>query len=104
MIELTRCTTAEYHRIDKLPLRLMADNVRSAMNIGAMLRTSDAFLVREMIMAGISATPPSAEISKTALGAEESVAWRHVDDAVAEARRLKEAGVFISVLEQTHNS
>ena len=104
LIELTRCTTAEYHRIDKLPLRLMADNVRSAMNIGAMLRTSDAFLVREMIMAGISTTPPSAEISKTALGAEESVAWRHVDDAVAEARRLKEAGVFISVLEQTHNS
>ena len=54
LIELTRCTTSEYHRIDKLPLRLMTDNVRSAMNIGAMLRTSDAFLVREMIMAGIA--------------------------------------------------
>ncbi|MDE6011055.1 MAG: TrmH family RNA methyltransferase [Muribaculaceae bacterium] len=88
----------------KLPLRLMADNVRSAQNIGSMLRTADAFLVAEMIMAGISSVPPSPEISKTALGAEDSVSWRHVDDAVAEVKRLKDMGVLVYVLEQTHGS
>lgn len=104
IIELTRITREDYHRLDKLPLILMADNVRSAQNIGSMLRTSDAFLVGEMIMAGISAVPPSAEISKTALGAEDSVAWRYVDNAVEEVARLKEEGVIVIVLEQIHNS
>lgn len=104
ILELTRCTSEEYHALRKLPLRLMADNVRSAQNIGSMLRTADAFLVGEMIMAGISAVPPSAEISKTALGAEGSVEWRYVEDAFAECLRLKEEGVKIYVLEQTHNS
>ena len=104
IIELTRVSVEEYHNMDKLPLTLMADNVRSAQNIGAMLRTSDAMLLRGMIMAGISAVPPSQEISKTALGAEESVDWRYVADAFDEVKRLKENGVRVYVLEQTHNS
>lgn len=104
ILELTRVSLSEYKEVKKLPLSLMADNVRSAQNIGAMMRTSDAFLIKEMVLAGISATPPSAEISKTALGAEDSICWRYVEDAVAEARRLKEMGVKLLVLEQTHNS
>lgn len=104
IFELTRVSLSEYKGVKKLPLLLMADNVRSAQNIGAMMRTSDAFLIKEMVLAGISATPPSAEISKTALGAEESISWRYVEDAVAEAKRLKEKGVKLLVLEQTHNS
>lgn len=89
---------------DKLPLIMMLDNVRSLNNVGAILRTSDAFSVREVIMCGITGTPPSPEIHKTALGAEESVAWRHVDDTLAEVKRLKNEGWHICVLEQTHNS
>ena len=104
IIELTHISLEEYKGKEKIPLILLADNVRSAQNIGAMLRTSDAFLLREVIMGGISPAPPSAEISKTSLGAEESVCWRHVDDAYAEALRLREAGMFILSLEQTHNS
>ncbi|MDE5552799.1 MAG: TrmH family RNA methyltransferase [Muribaculaceae bacterium] len=104
MIELTRITETEYHRIAKKPLSLMADNVRSMMNIGSMLRTADAFNIREMLMAGISAVPPHPEISKTALGAENSVSWRYVSDAVEEVRRMKAEGVRIAVLEQTHGS
>lgn len=83
---------------------LMADNVRSMYNVGAMLRTADGFMLSGMIMAGITGCPPHPEISKTALGAEESVAWRHVEDAVAEAAAMKENGWRIYVLEQTHNS
>lgn len=104
IVELTRITREDYKRLEKLPLLLMADNVRSGQNIGSMLRTSDAFLVSEMIMAGISPVPPSAEISKTALGAEDSVRWRYVADAAEEVSRLKEEGVLVIVLEQIHES
>lgn len=104
IIELTRITESEYRESVKKPLRLLTDNVRSMMNIGSMLRTSDAFNIKEMIMAGISGIPPHPEISKTALGAENSVRWRYVPDALDEVKRLRDEGVRIAVLEQTHDS
>lgn len=104
IFELTNCSVGEYKELAKLPVALLADNVRSMYNVGAMLRTADAFLISEMIMAGITGVPPHPEITKTALGAEESVAWRHVDDAFTESLRLKGEGWKICVLEQTHNS
>ncbi len=104
IVDLTRISRDDYRHLRKLPLLLMADNVRSGQNIGSMLRTSDAFLVKEVIMAGISPAPPSAEISKTALGSEESVSWRYVEDAVAEVKRLKKERTAIFVLEQIHES
>lgn len=104
IIELTRVSCDDYRRMEKLPLAVMADNVRSMLNVGSMLRTADAFLVSEMILAGITGTPPHPEIAKTALGAENSVRWRHTDDAVAECRLLKTAGWKICALEQAHDS
>lgn len=104
IIELTRCTVADYTRMRKLPVAVLADNVRSMHNVGSILRTADAFLMEEVILAGITGRPPHPEISKTALGAEESVKWRHVDDAVAEVVSMREKGWKICVLEQTHNS
>lgn len=104
ILELTRISVEDYRRERKLPLTVMADNVRSAQNIGSILRTSDAFLVKEMVMAGISATPPNKEISKTSLGAEDSVSWRYAEDSVEEVRKMKEKGVIILVLEQAHDS
>lgn len=104
IFELTNCSVSQYKEMEKLPVALMADNVRSMYNVGAMLRTADAFLISEMVMAGITGVPPHPEITKTALGAEESVSWRYVDDAFSEALRMKEAYWKICVLEQTHNS
>lgn len=104
IIELTRVSAAEYRALRKLPLILVADNVRSMYNIGSMFRTSDAFLVQEIILGGISGCPPHPEITKTALGAEDTVAWRHVDDTLAECLRLRASGATICVLEQTHGS
>lgn len=104
IVELTNCSVSEYKVKEKLPLRVLTDNVRSMYNIGAIFRTSDAFLVEEIILGGISGCPPHPEIAKTALGAEETVAWRHVEDAVEEALRLKEDGWKICTLEQAHNS
>ncbi|MBD5355732.1 MAG: RNA methyltransferase [Bacteroides sp.] len=104
IIELTNCSLAQYRETDKLPIALLADNVRSMYNIGALLRTADAFMVAEMIMAGITGVPPHPEITKTALGAEESVAWRYVENACREVERLKGEGWNVCVLEQAHNS
>lgn len=104
IIELTNCSLRQYRATEKLPLSLMADNIRSMYNIGAMLRTADAFLIREMVMAGISGCPPHPEITKTALGAEESVSWRHVGDAYGEALRMQAEGWRICALEQAHDS
>lgn len=104
IFELTNCSLREYREKRKLPVSLMADNVRSMYNIGAMLRTADAFLLTEVVMAGITGCPPHPEITKTALGAEESVEWRHVDDAFGEVERMKAEGWKVCVLEQAHDS
>lgn len=102
--ELTHCSVEEYREMAKLPFRILLDNVRSMQNVGSILRTSDAFMVEEVIMAGITGVPPHKEISKAALGAEESVAWRYAENAVGECRRLQEEGWTICVLEQAHDS
>ena len=104
IVELTRCSVEEYRSMSKLPLMLLTDNVRSMHNIGSLFRTSDAFRVSEILLGGISGCPPHPEISKTALGAEESVCWRHVDDSYQEAKNLQAQGWSVCVLEQTHNS
>lgn len=104
IVELTRCSVEEYRGMSKLPLMLLTDNVRSMHNIGSLFRTSDAFRVSEILLGGISGCPPHPEISKTALGAEESVCWRHVDDSYQEAKNLQAHGWHVCVLEQTHNS
>ena len=102
--ELTNCSVEEYKEVKKLPFIILLDNVRSMQNVGSILRTSDAFLIEEVVMAGITGVPPHKEISKTALGAEDSVEWRHVEDPVMECRRLKDEGWTLCVLEQAHGS
>lgn len=102
--ELTRWSVEQYRKLKKLPLRVMADNVRSMHNIGSIFRTADAFKVENIILAGISGVPPHAEITKSALGAEESVEWYYVKDSIEEIRRLKKEGWTVCVLEQAHNS
>lgn len=102
--ELTNCSVEEYREAEKLPFAVLLDNVRSMQNVGSILRTSDAFLVKEVVMAGITGVPPHKEISKTALGAEDSVSWRYVEDAVEECVRMKTDGWTVCVLEQAHGS
>ena len=104
IIELTRTSLEEYRAAGKLPLIVALDNVRSLNNVGSLLRTCDAFMVRSLLLCGITGTPPQPEIHKTALGAEESVDWRHCDDTLAALRSLQADGWQICVLEQTHNS
>ncbi len=104
IIELSNCSVEEYKGMKKLPVKVLADNVRSLYNIGAIFRTSDAFLIDEFILCGISGCPPHPEISKTALGAEESVRWSYAENAELQVAKLKAEGWKICCLEQTHDS
>lgn len=104
IIELTNCSIRQYKEKEKFPVAVLLDNVRSMYNVGSVFRTSDAFLISEVILCGITGCPPHPEISKTALGAEESVSWRYESSALDSAKKLKEEGWKICVLEQAHGS
>lgn len=103
-IEMNRLTVEEYKESEKLPLTVVLDDVRSMYNVGSVLRTSDAFRVEAVYLCGITGCPPHAEIHKTALGAEESVAWRHYDTALQAVRELQGRGVTVLSVEQAEGS
>lgn len=102
--ELGRDSVETYREKRKLPLVLVVDNIRSLNNIGAMFRTADAFLVERMALCGISSPPPSPEIHKTALGAEETVAWEYYADTMDAVAKLRADGYTICCLEQVKGS
>lgn len=103
-IELGRPGIDEYKKIEKSPVVIILDNVRSRHNIGSAFRTCDAFLISKLCLCGISAVPPSPEIHKSALGAEFSVDWEYFKDCREAVRKFKEQGYRIISVEQTENS
>src|SRR5581483_682340 len=76
-----------YDAIDRLPVAIVLENVRSMYNVGAFFRTADAVGAAQLHLCGITAAPPKSAISKTALGAEEVVPWEHTWDAAGLVRR-----------------
>ncbi|MEN6618648.1 MAG: RNA methyltransferase [Rikenellaceae bacterium] len=102
--ELSRLTKDEFKATTKIPVVLVLDNIRSQHNIGAAFRTADAFALEKIILCGICATPPSSEIHKSALGAEESIDWCYYNESVEAVRDLKRQGFSIVSVEQTENS
>lgn len=102
--ELHRISVEEYRTRPESGLALVLDNVRSAYNVGSAFRTADAFGVDKVWLCGICAVPPSVEIHKTALGAENSVSWEHVDDTLELVESLKCAGYTVVSVEQTEKS
>lgn len=104
MLELGRITTEEFKSVAKIPVAVVLDDVRSEMNIGSVMRTADAFVINHIALCGISATPPSAEIHKTALGAEDSVEWAHYTTVMHAVEHLRGLGYKICAIEQVHGS
>ncbi|MDE7344284.1 MAG: TrmH family RNA methyltransferase [Alistipes sp.] len=90
--ELGRPTPEEYAVMAKIPVTVVLDNVRSAQNVGAFFRTGDAFAVERIALCGITAVPPAREIHKTALGAEQTVAWSYHASTVECLRQLRDEG------------
>lgn len=102
--ELNRISKDEFKKVEKMPLIVVLDHVRSLYNVGSVFRSSDAFCVESIYLCGITATPPQVEIHKTALGAEDSVDWKYYDETKSAVRDLKECGVEVLAVEQVEGS
>ena len=104
MEELERPTIEEFRNMEKVPLIVVLDDVRSMNNVGSIFRTCDAFLVEQVCLCGITAVPPHPDIHKTALGAEDSVEWSYFKDVCEAIRDLKSRGYKICAVEQAKQS
>jgi 23S rRNA (guanosine2251-2'-O)-methyltransferase len=104
MEELHRLEPEEFKKSEKNPVIILLDNVRSLHNVGSAFRTADAFRAEQILLCGITGTPPNREIHKTALGATDSVNWEYRQSSQKAAKSLKEKGWKIIVLEQTSGS
>lgn len=104
ILEMGRDTVEEFRRKEKIGLTVVLDNIRSLNNIGSIFRTSDAFRVERLVLCGITATPPSPEIHKTALGAEDSVAWEYCAETLEAVERLRAGGYTVCALELAQGS
>ncbi|MDA9070597.1 RNA methyltransferase [Flavobacteriaceae bacterium] len=102
--ELGRISVSAFKKTTKTPIIVVLDNIRSLNNVGAVFRTSDAFLIEKIYLCGITATPPHREIHKTALGATESVDWEYKENTLALVNELKAQGVVVAAIEQVENS
>lgn len=103
-IEMERLTVDEFKEARKLPLVVILDDVRSLYNVGSVFRTCDAFRVEAICLCGITATPPHPEIHKTALGAEDSVAWKYFPTAKEAVETMQREGRVVFAVEQAEKS
>lgn len=102
--DLNRVSIDEFKEQEKLPVVVVLDNVRSMHNIGSVFRTADGFAVQGVYLCGITAQPPHREIEKTALGATQSVTWRHFSTTAEAVTALRNEGYKIIAVEQAKNS
>ena len=104
MDDLNRKSAEEFKKASKLSLVLVLDNVRSMNNIGSVFRTADAFLLEGIYLCGVTAQPPHREIQKTALGATETVNWKHFETTIDAVNSLKAKGYKVYAVEQADQS
>jgi 23S rRNA (guanosine2251-2'-O)-methyltransferase len=104
MQEMNRLPVADFKATPKSPVVLVLDNVRSLHNVGAVFRTADAFALEHIYLCGVTGRPPHREITKTALGSTESVAWTHTATTLEAAQQLRAAGYQLVAVEQTTGS
>ncbi len=102
--ELQRLSVEAFKKTEKAPIVTVLDNIRSAFNVGSIFRTCDALAVEELKLCGITAQPPHKEITKSAIGATNSVNWTYAEDIVTAIATLKEQGFLILGVEQTDQS
>jgi len=104
MDELGRKSANEFRQSEKIQVVVVLDNIRSMHNVGSVFRTGDAFLIQGIYLCGYTPLPPHRDIHKTALGATETVAWRHFPTTEDAVRSLKEDGYMVLAVEQTEGS
>ncbi len=102
--ELNRISVEEFKAVEKTPVIVVLDNIRSLNNVGSAFRTSDAFRIEKIYLCGITGTPPHRDIQKTALGATDAVDWEYAEDTLALIHKLRQEGSLIASVEQAENS
>jgi len=102
--EMNRLSVDEFKESEKFPFVIVLDNIRSLNNIGSFFRTADAFRARKLILCGYTQNPPHREITKSALGAENSVIWEKEENTLAAVEKLKREGYKILSVEQAEGS
>ena len=102
--ELDRLSIETFKDIEKTPIIIILDNIRSLNNIGSVFRTSDAFLIEKIYLCGITATPPQKDIHKTALGSTDTVAWEYAKNTLELVKKLKSEGIEVISIEQAENA
>lgn len=103
-MQATRRSEEEVRKINRNPIHVVLDNVRSALNVGAIFRTCDAVLAERIYLCGITAYPPHNKIPKTAIGATEVVPWEYAKDTESVIRNLKKKNIPIVSVEITPES
>ncbi|HEV2353807.1 MAG TPA: RNA methyltransferase [Puia sp.] len=104
MEELGRKSVNDFRNSEKAPIIVLLDNIRSMHNVGSIFRTADAFLIQAIYLCGYTPTPPHRDIHKTALGATETVTWRHFSETASAIKSLKDEGYLVIAVEQTESS
>ena len=102
--ELNRKSISEFKKSKKIPTIIILENIRSAHNVGAVFRNSDAFIIERIILCGITPCPPNRQIAKTALGATDSIKWEYEEKSQQIIKKLKKEGYSIISIEQVENS
>ncbi len=102
--ELGRLSIEEFKALDKIPVIIVLDNIRSGMNVGSFFRTADAYACEHIILTGICPKPPHKEINKTAIGADSSMSWSYASSTEEAILQLKEEGYTLASIEQTTES
>jgi tRNA G18 (ribose-2'-O)-methylase SpoU len=103
-LSITRLQKEKIEEAERTPLFGLLDNIRSLYNVGSIFRTSDGGFIRGLYLCGYTPVPPRKEIEKTALGATQSVPWKHFKDPLEAVKDAREAGARICVLELTTES
>jgi len=102
--EIMRLSVDEFQNVEKVPITIVLDNVRSLHNVGSVFRTADAYCFEQILLCGITAKPPNTEIHKSALGAEFSMKWQHFNDTEQAILNLKNLNYKILSIEQAQGS
>jgi len=103
-ISKNRSTLDNVHKVKKLPVYIVVDNIRSNYNVGSIFRTSDGVMIEKLFLCGYTPHPPKKEILKTALGATESVSWEYFKNPKEVIKKMKSEGVKVCALELTSKS
>lgn len=104
MEELERLSEPEMQAVEKQPVIIILDDIRSMHNVGSTFRTADAFTIEALYLCGYTPQPPHRDIHKTALGATETVNWQYFADTISAVNYAKEKGYKIIAIEQAHGS